>query len=771
MKRPALGGIGGCLLSALAIMAPARIAAQVPVDVAGPSATFDERYQRLRNLDEGAVAVAEVGAVVLTRDAGTFRLDGGRLYRLAPFGGRTVALVYEGKGTFTFQPTQVTEQRQVAKVHRSSPLSVGVKEVVFVFSDSTLAELARGATFADLPELPGGLRGRVRETVDYLSDRESKSADPDVMADLLNGASSDLFYAHVGRTDGDPVMFMVNPYEVESVRLLGRARQVGWARVTDVVSQARPGGDTARVETERHAQAEITRYTLDVAMPRTASGEINFSAAARLDLTARQAVGPWVAFALFPKLVVDSARWADGTVALVHKRKDAPEMWLRLDRALTANETRSVTVYYHGDLIDRYSELFFIKSSIAWYPVSLEGRTKAVFDMTFTTPQSYAFVSVGDRTDSTALPGRMVRTRWLTPAPIRNASFNLGRFEDRHYDAADLPGVSVLYSDEAHRAMRVKAFASEQVGTDVQNALRFFGHVYGELPVKRLYATEIPYSHGEAFPGLIHLSMSTFIDTDVNGFDEFFRAHEVAHQWWGIGVDYATYHDRWLSEGLASFSGLWYLQTVRKDTKRYMDMLDRWKADIALRRGGGEPVSLGHRVAEASDGSDYQALVYYKGAWVGHMLRILMLDLKTMNEDRFTNAMREFYTAHRGGRASTDDLRRIAEKHAGADLRWFFDQWVNASEMPTYKVAWRSQPAEGGKFKVQLRVVQENVPADFQMFVPVTVDLGAGSVARVRVKVRGPLTELDLPLMPARPRSLTFNDLSGVLAEVKTVGW
>ena len=84
------------------------------------------------------------------------------------------------------------------------------------------------------------------------------------------------------------------------------------------------------------------------------------------------------------------------------------------------------------------------------------------------------------------------------------------------------------------------------MGQDIVSALQFFQHVYGDVPVKQFYATEIPYPHGEAFPGLVHLALSTFDNTSDDGFDEFFRAHEVAHQWWGIGVDYATYHDRWL---------------------------------------------------------------------------------------------------------------------------------------------------------------------------------------------------------------------------------
>jgi len=44
-------------------------------------------------------------------------------------------------------------------------------------------------------------------------------------------------------------------------------------------------------------------------------------------------------------------------------------------------------------------------------------------------------------------------------------------------------------------------------------------------------------------------------------------------------------------------------------------------------------------------------------------------------------------------------------------------------------------------------------------------------MARVRVKVRGPESQIELPIMSAGPKSLRFNDLSGVLAEVRMVNW
>jgi len=61
---------------------------------------------------------------------------------------------------------------------------------------------------------------------------------------------------------------------------------------------------------------------------------------------------------------------------------------------------------------------------------------------------------------------------------------------------------------------------------------------------------------------MIHLSFATFLGLADEGEDESFRAHEMAHQWWGIGVEPASYRDAWLSEGFAEFSGMWYMQII-----------------------------------------------------------------------------------------------------------------------------------------------------------------------------------------------------------------
>lgn len=57
------------------------------------------------------------------------------------------------------------------------------------------------------------------------------------------------------------------------------------------------------------------------------------------------------------------------------------------------------------------------------------------------------------------------------------------------------------------------------------------------------------------------------------------------------------------------------------------------------------------------------------------------------------------------------------------------------------------------------------------MPVLVLLDFGQERFARTRVLVKGPLTRVDLPLMPLKPEKIVFNDLESVLCEVKNVKW
>ena len=740
-----------------------------------PAATFDARYQELHGITPDADQGADVAGLVLHREAADFTFTDGTIWLLGPVGGRTVAAAFEGHGTFHFAAPTDIEQDHLRRFTGQSPLDAPFTEAVFYFTDSTLAQIRAGRTFGHR-SLPGGLNGRINGSLDLLGDDDHRDIDPDLMLDLLNGTSSGIFYAYVARSGGGPLLYQLDPDQTEAVSLVEHRHHLRFVKsAQDVIAQfprATDGPATA-LHGERRIDLRATAYKIESTLDRTGSGDIGFAARTRLQLVAERPIGPWVPLYLFTKLELDSAR-TDAGAAPFAKGHEGELMWVRLGHALQPGDSAAVWLAYHGDLIDRYGDFFFLKGMSDWYPNTLQWRDMADFDLTFHTPDSYLFASIGERTDST-VADRVLTTHWLTPHPIRNASFNLGQFKAYPVREPGVPPVDVFWTEQKKGSLTyvpLGASARGEVGSDIAGALKFFNSVYGDYPVSHFYATEIPYAEGVAFPGMIDLSISTFRDTgdDNIGFNQFFRAHEVAHQWWGISVDYATYHDQWMSEGFASFSGLWYLQTVMKDNGKYFGMLDRWRADIFNHRKEPSPVWLGYRTSSGLDESGYQIIVYEKGAWTLHMLRILLIDLNTMNESRFTDIMHDFYQTYRGKRASTADFQRVVERHVGQPMGWFFKDWIYGSAIPTYRVATHTEQTSGG-YKVMVRVDQEGVPDDFQMYVPVTVDLGQNRVARARVLIKGPHTETALPLLPAEPKSIKFNDLDGVLADVKTVNW
>ncbi len=763
------------------------VLAAVPAGLSGqglPAATYLERYREVTNLAPLAGQVADVNHLVLSRDAGQLTLERGKLYLLSPVGGRTVGAVFRGDGRFTFAPTIPAEQAELQRFSGSAMLDDPISETVLIFSDSTADQL-RGLAFRQ-SDIPDDIADHVHDLINSLKGDNEGSFSSEVMGPLLNAEATGFFLARVERAHGGPLMFQLDPEVSEAVRLYHPAHRSQWGANWAVVTQAplqQPLPGTASSWAYRQ-RLDVPSYRMEIQLASTGSANLDFAARATLTLSPREPLGPWLRFALHPKLVVDSARWGAGEPAAVFKAKDDEDLWVRASRRLQVVDSTTLTLFYHGEhggMIDRYGDWFFIDPGAAWYPQNGHGRNFATFDLVYRSPSWYPLASVGERSDS-SVTEKVLTTHWVTKLPTSFATFNLGLFDSYHVQRPGEPSLDVLVSENAHRLLRAElrsrgymlpeqSHMRENVAADVSNSLKLYAYLFGECSFGHFYVTEIPYFEGVSFPGLIDLSWTTFSSTPLDGFDEFFRAHEVAHQWWGNGVQLGSYRDAWLSEGLASFSALWYLQTERKSKDIYFKYLDQYKADIRDDRDDVGPIWVGYRNATPRVRRGYDVMIYEKGAWVFHMLRVMMLDLATMKEDRFTETMRDFYETYRGKPATTDDFRQVVELHAGIPMDWFFDEWVKGTAIPTYHVAWTTQPAPGGKFAVHLRITQEHVPPAFRMPILVSADLGDNRFARFRVDVHGAQGEYVSPLLPAEPRGLSFNELNSVLADVKMERW
>ncbi len=493
-------------------------------------------------------------------------------------------------------------------------------------------------------------------------------------------------------------------------------------------------------------------------------------------------------FYLFNELNIDSVVTDAGRPLTFFRKDHFGGLWIRLAEPLATGKTQTIRVVYHGNLIGFGSALpemwddsrgdyrtvldawAFIKDTETWYP---RYRGDEVFDVTLTfhTPKSLRFSTIG-RLVQTDTQSNTVVTKWVSELPTNQVSFNIGSFDEVQITDQRIPAVTIQLNTEAHGLIRrfipTSRGAPDDVGADVANSLSFFTSAFGPPLFHHYYATEIPYWHGQAFPGMIHLSFVTFLGLQDAGHDESFRAHEMAHQWWGIGVEPASYRDAWLSEGFAEFAGMWYMQTILRDNDKYFKMLRESRDEIRRTRDKAVPIGLWYRALENWRGN-YSLVTYQKGAWVLHMLRNMMIDPRTMSEDRFKLMMRNFYETYRGKRATTLDFQRIVEKHVGRPMDWFFDEWVYGTSVPTYTFAWNVEPADGGKFAAHLRIKQTDVPASFAMYVPLRIKFEQGE-ALIRVLVKGPLTEQTITL-PAEAKSMELSPFESVLAVVKTEGW
>lgn len=91
---------------------------------------------------------------------------------------------------------------------------------------------------------------------------------------------------------------------------------------------------------------------------------------------------------------------------------------------------------------------------------------------------------------------------------------------------------------------------------------------YGPYPRSSLTIVENPTSHGHAFAadGIVWLSSRFFTHRDIlfpgalNRVIEYVLAHEIAHQWVGLGTGIDLDAEAWLSEGLAQYLSVRYFE-------------------------------------------------------------------------------------------------------------------------------------------------------------------------------------------------------------------
>ena len=479
-------------------------------------------------------------------------------------------------------------------------------------------------------------------------------------------------------------------------------------------------------------------------------------------------------------------------VQATHDRRfdeDLHDPWLTvlLPRPAAAGERFVLEIAYEAELLERLRDAsgYVLKDTAAWIPRHPDNRRRR-FDLTFRTPERFRVASGGRLLDERVVDDTRIM-RWVTGRPVRGTmSFHMGRFEVDEVTHDGLPPIAV-YADRNH--LGFAPGNREKTLDDLTGSLRTYIDYFGPYPFDSLLVTETRTSGGQAFPGLVLLTFQAFGALHT-GESELFRAHEVAHQWWGAGADWESYRDQWIPEGFAHYSAALYVLAGLGEEDQFRDMLDAWRLDalgeVNVGQGLGKRYGFRPAVIRESDGNesgplvagfrlrttdtpfDYRLLVYEKGAFVLHMLRMLLMDLETGDDRRFRDLMRGFMRDHVGGVASTRSFEAAVSEAFGEPMDWFFDQWVYGVDVPTYRPDLDVSPLVDARepFVLHGRVRQEDVPPGFRAEVPVRLEFRGREPIVRRIRIDRPEVDVAIPI-PAEPARIEFNYLHGVLARVR----
>ena len=710
----------------------------------------------------------------ITRYEATIEFESGEIQMLSPVQDRYHGLLFTGKGTFRFKPPDPIERDQLHKFTSTRVLEEPFTSALLRFSDETAVELLKAKS--NVSSSKAAHCGACREIRTKTLKKFLRNFDSRVLRDIYSG-KSDYFMAYIyGKTKGE-FLLELDPEQKEQFTVVQNSRM----DMVDVWSSYLTTPESPADE------VKIPYFEAEIEIEK--DGKL--TAKATMDLYPAEDLKS-VALNLSPILELEKIEDSAGnSLFFIYETGEdrVGEPPLKQDRVdiffpspvESGRKTQLRFTYRSDHMIKREGSRneYLIHDTIGWYP-RYGYLNRSTSKVTYCYPEDLELFAVGKKIGESSKEKKKCST-WEQQTPVAVISFSIGQFKHKTITAPGLP-VADIFSGKHHSGLRIGGSGLDNVAADVVNSLNFFQSLFGPYPFESILATEIPASHGQGFPGLLHLSRTTFEDNRLKGLDEAFRAHEVSHQWWGHVVGWESYRDQWISEGFAEFSGALYADAAHPGSDLMMKIVESWKDDVLnrgsvriQRYGAGKmsgqftmgtdagPISLGLRLSSSKSPADYRILVYEKGAYVLHMLRMMMKDFQANSDERFFAMMREFVQTYSGKNATTEGFKAIAEKHQGADLQWFFDQWVYGTYVPQYAFAWRVEPSTDGKFVLITDVQQKSVPDGFQMPVPLYLDFGKERFAVHRILVDEEAETFRIPL-PEKPRNVQFNYQRAVLA-------
>jgi hypothetical protein len=770
-------------------------------------ANSNAAYQQLRGLLPGSDLIT-VNNLEIRRDAATFTLRNGNIAFFPQVNGKVTGAVFKGSGHIHITPPTAEERHNLTYFNHEQEFDEDFDEAVLRFTDSTAEELRKASTGSASPDK--SYAKSVEELRDLTRHHLHTNFDLRLLQDVLSPAPGGFFLAAIHGQKDAHLFFILDPHGVyglapEEVALLNWKWGDDTSTYPLAFHRAAEYANGTASGNEHNAAYKITHEDLDVSIEY--SGFL--SCTATVTVQAEQdgvAVIPLNLHA-DPRTILTVSRVetekGEALDFVQEKKQDDADFGVVLAAPLKKDETATVKITYGGKdiVIHESNDSYYPTAREDWFPNSRQGfGDYARYHMLFHVPKGLQLIATGTKV-SEKTEGKITTTEWKTDVPLPVVGFTLGLFTMKEAKVGgkkdDGLTIDTYANDLPPGQEQVSADGLSVQLSQSQVAAQLYTDYFGPLPFARVAVTEQwACDYGQSWPMLIYIPSCAFLDDTQRHFDgiggeyvgmrmhlywKVVTPHEVAHQWWGHTVGFRGYRDQWMSEGFADASASIFLQATRPKPDEFRNF---WKEERSLlteknafgfRPNDVGPVTMGFRLSSPKTGWDiYRELVYPKGAYIVHMIRMMMWTTKD-GDQRFKATMHDLIDSYRLQAVTTEDFKAIVEKHmspqmdldGNGKMDWFFNQYVYGTDLPVYHFEGDVKP-NGNGVSLHFKLVQSGVSPTFTMLVPIYLEYTNGKVVRIgAVHVTGSNTleqTVNLPNLPGQVKRVSINYFYDVLS-------
>jgi len=660
---------------------------------------------------------------------------------------RETGLIIIGPGRMKFSPSSETERHQLVLRYKTGVVETELVSAYLRFSPSFFERHikiipAGGPAPAAAEEPPPGEAAKARVLFRRFYG-ESFTVDNPLVGERLSVLpQGDQAVFEFGTNARSGFGYGCSPFSEEEIHF----RSLAPDQLLCLYSPEAAADDERQMIISFGEKADILRCDIDLDFQ---PERFFISAKARLEVAAVSPGIDSLRFDFNPDLDILKIYDPEGRELFYMQDKIHRFLYVRFLEPLEKGQTAAIDVYYRGALrpppptsdILPGSQLFdsfggpglyedgsLYTSSAAWYPAFSNGDY-FLSRFRISLPPGYLCVANGELVGEETIDEvrRVLSLEKIgnrifvfeTRKPVKNLAFIVGRFREAAADIAVFAvPIKVLVSQNVR-------YLPGNIAGEARAIVRLYEKIFGPFPyekltiIQRVAATAGGHSPAsfvvlnERPVGLNERDRADFRSpVDMPEYKEFFLAHEIAHQWWGHAVTPATYHDQWLSEGLAQYAAFRYLKTKYGESE--LPSILKKSVSWTERMSKYGPISLGARLSFL-DFQAFQAVLYGKSC----VVLFLLSDL--IGEDVLDRGLRLFQSTNAYRPVRTGEFIRAMEEVSGRPLRDFFRGWVDSHLLPQVSVT-HQIVRDGEEYELKISVRQSANPMVFPLVVTWTED-------------------------------------------------